>query len=299
VGVDASYWPAGPLNLQAFAARTATSGAGGDGTAYRLGLDLETDRLGLQAQHIYIDPEATADMGFITREDIRRSNGFGRITVRPPILGLRKIDNFVTGNHITRTDGLLQDWELGVGVNPQWESGENLVLFAATGFTRLDEEFDLEDVIVPAGDYDTWQLGFFGTTSTNRPVVLGANGTLQAVYDGHINTFTGSLTVNPNTHLSVLLSYTHSDVGLPTGAFTADIGSMRLALALSTRLFANALLQYNSLDRRLSANVRLNWIHRPGSDLFLVINEERGSDAALWDLSARGIVVKITYLARI
>jgi hypothetical protein len=130
-------------------------------------------------------------------------------------------------------------------------------------------------------------------------VVLGGNGTLQAVYDGHINSFAGSITLNPNPHLSVLLSYTHSDVALPTGAFNADIGSMRIALAFSTRFFANALMQYNSLDRRLSANVRLNWIHRPGSDLFLVINEERGSDAALWDLSARGIVVKITYLARI
>lgn len=59
------------------------------------------------------------------------------------------------------------------------------------------------------------------------------------------------------------------------------------------------LAQYNSFDRALTANVRINFIHRPGSDLFLVINEERGSDASAWDFANRGAVVKVTYLARI
>ncbi len=52
-------------------------------------------------------------------------------------------------------------------------------------------------------------------------------------------------------------------------------------------------------DDRLSANVRINFIHRPGSDLFVVFNEERGSSASLWDLNTRAAVMKVTYLARL
>ena len=298
-GVDGSWWPTGPLNLQAFVATTATSGEGGDGNAYRLGVDYQTDLLGVQGQHLFVDPEATADMGFITREDIRRTNAFARLTARPPVLGLRKIDHFASADVITRTDGVLQDWQGGLGLSPEWDTGDSFVLYGQFGFTRIDEEFDIEDVVVPTGDYDTRELVVFANSSPNRLAVFGGIASLQKTYDGTINTLSGSLTLNPTSHLSILGSYTNNDVDLPNGAFVAHIGSLRLSYAFSTRVFLHTLFQYNSLDNRVSANVRFNWIHRPGSDLYIVINEERGSDASLWDLENRGAVVKITYLARI
>jgi hypothetical protein len=86
---------------------------------------------------------------------------------------------------------------------------------------------------------------------------------------------------------------------LPNGTFVARVGSLRISYAFSTKVFLNGLFQYNSLDNRISANIRFNWIHRPGSDLYIVINEERGSDAGIWDLDNRGAVVKVTYLLRI
>ena len=59
------------------------------------------------------------------------------------------------------------------------------------------------------------------------------------------------------------------------------------------------LLQYNSLENALSANVRVNLIHRPGSDLFLVYTERRGDvDSKLWHLHERDAVMKVTYLMR-
>ena len=69
--------------------------------------------------------------------------------------------------------------------------------------------------------------------------------------------------------------------------------------AFSTKLVANALMQYNKLDDELSISVRINFIHRPGSDLFIVINEERGSSTSIWDVNTRAAVVKLTYLARL
>ena len=300
VGLDASIWPTSVLNLQGFVASTATSGDGGDDEAYRLMVDYTGDWIGFFAQHLFIGPEANAEMGFITRPDIRKSDFFLRLTPRPSILGLRKVDVRFQGEHVLSTDGRLRDWTVSPSVAPEWSSGESLDFSYSRGFVRLDEAFDLTDsVSVPIGDYDTWQLGISGQTSGNRAVALGARVSYQRFFDGTLISAGGTLSLAPGSHLSADLGFTHNDVEIPGGEFTANIASVRLRYAFTTTLTANALLQYNSLDRRISANVRLNFIHRPGSDLFIVLNEERGSDDSVWDFRSRGLVAKLTYLLRL
>jgi hypothetical protein len=217
-------------------------------------------------------------------------------------MGLRKIDVYAFGQFITRTDGVLQDWAVGPAISPEWNSGESLTLFYQLGFNRIDESFELSDEVdVPPGDYDSWQFGWFANTSRNRPVMLGSDAMLQGTFGGHIHTLNSTVTVNPSTNLSLILRYGRSWVDVPGGSFTADVASLRLSYAFSTRLFANALLQYNDLDNVVSANVRVNFIHSPGSDLFIVFNEQRGSDetsGGLWDFKDRGAVIKVTYLKR-
>jgi hypothetical protein len=88
-------------------------------------------------------------------------------------------------------------------------------------------------------------------------------------------------------------------VSLPNGSLVADLVTARVILAFSTRATLFLLTQYHSLDRSVSANVRFNLIHRPGSDLFLVFNELRGSDNSLWDFDRRAAVLKLTYLTRL
>jgi hypothetical protein len=298
-GVDWSFWPTGTVNVQGFGVRTGTSGEGGDDFAYRMNVDFSTDRIGGNLQHMMIGPEIAADVGFVTRTDIRRTDGHLRLSPRPSILGLRKVDLFTNFNVLTHLDGVLQDWAVGGAISPQWSSGESLMLWYSRGFNRVDEGFELgDDVEVPAGDYDLWQLFFFANTSGNRPIVVGAQSIIQGTFGGKMLSLNGDLTVNPNANVSITARFNHNVVDVPDGSFTADVVSVRLAYAFSTRLYANTLLQYNNLDNSVSANVRLNFIHSPGSDLFIVFNERRGNDNSLWSFSDRGAVVKVTYLGR-
>ncbi|MFQ5678740.1 MAG: DUF5916 domain-containing protein [Gemmatimonadota bacterium] len=299
-GVDFSLWPTRTINLRGFLAGTTTSGSGGDDLAYMVNLDFTGDHLGYFLQHLFIGPDASAEMGFITRTDIRRTDGFLRLTGRPPTLGLRKIDFRFQGQHIVRSDGLLQDWSVEGDVNPEWDSGERLQLSGQRGFIRLDEGFDLTDeVFVPGGDYDTWRFRAEGSTSSNRALSLRANASVERFFGGTLRRLSGRLRLSPGSHANLTVEQTHNDVEVPGGEFTADVTSVRFGYAFSTTLTANALVQYNSLDKRISTNVRFNLIHRPGSDLFLVFNEERGSDDSPWDFRSRGLVAKLTYLARI
>ena len=64
-------------------------------------------------------------------------------------------------------------------------------------------------------------------------------------------------------------------------------------------MFTSALVQYNSVSRSVSANVRLRWEYQPGSELFIVYNEQRDTQPTGFpQLSNRAFIVKINRLFR-
>jgi len=298
-GLDASFWPAETVNLQAFAARTWTDGHGGDSGAWRVSGDYSGDRVGLSAQHLVIGSEADPQVGFVTRTDIRRTDALARYTLRPAALGLRRIDLFAEGQYIARTSGEKQDAGGGPTLNLEWNSGDSAAAFYFQGSSRIDEAFLLSDRIpVPAGDYDVRHWSFTASSARRRPVTLSVEAERMDNFGGRLVALGGRTRISPGSHLSLELGFTHDRVTLPLGAFTAEVSSARLVYAFTTRLFVSAFVQHNSLDRKLVTNLRLNFIHRPGSDLFVVFNEDRGDGVTLRPVAHRGFAVKLTYLVR-
>jgi len=73
---------------------------------------------------------------------------------------------------------------------------------------------------------------------------------------------------------------------------------LRASWAFSTRLVTRAYVQYNSLDQKWITNLRLHFIHRPGSDLYIVFNDEQGEEDAPGRLIGRGLAIKGSWLIR-
>jgi hypothetical protein len=298
-GLDFSLWLTRRLNLTGFAALTSAAGGRERDKAYRLAGEYRTSRLFLQAQHLLVGPDAETGMGFVTRTDIRRSDAFGVWTFRPGKLGLREIQTFVGGAWITRTTGEEQDGEAFAGGGLRFESGDSVSAFATRGFTQLDEAFDLADrVPVPVGRYDLRQLTVFASSSPSRPAGFSVVGRLADEWDGQVRSLDTTLRVALGPHLEVGPTWTLSDARLPGGGFTAHVLGLRLGWAFSTRLFARAYVQYNSLEDKWITNVRLNLIHHPGSDVYVVFNDEQGEEGAPGRRVSRGLAVKGTWLIR-
>jgi hypothetical protein len=298
--VDGSFWPRPTLNMKGYFTRSFTSGAGGEGNAFSAAVEYNTDLVGASLEHLSIDPEAQAEMGFITRTDIRQTEADFRISPRPGRWGIRVIDVRTDGSYISTTEGRLQDWETGIFVSPKFESGESIGTKIGIGETRLDEGFDLADSIsVAPGRYDLVETRLFLNSSRHRALVGEFRGSWEHMFDGDLWSVEASLSASPTAQVSTEVAQTWNRVELPNGNLTANITSLRFGYAFSTKLTTNALIQYNSLERDFSANVRLNFIHRPGSDLFIVLTERRGVERELWDLSNRGLVAKVTYLLRL
>ena len=204
-------------------------------------------------------------------------------------------------NHFNGMDGGLQDWAVGPGIMSEFENGGQFTLFTQLGENRPDEEFDLADTLtVGPGTYDAALVMAMARTDPSRPISFQGNSTVSQFYGGHLLAFGGTLNLAPSPQVALALGVNRNRVDIPVGDFTADLLSLRASYSFSTRLTTNLLVQYNSLDEAFSTNLRLNFIHRPGSDLFLVLTEERG-DKELddpWYLTDRAMILKLTYLKR-
>jgi hypothetical protein len=64
-------------------------------------------------------------------------------------------------------------------------------------------------------------------------------------------------------------------------------------------MFVSALVQFNSASESLSANARFRWEYQPGSELFVVYNDQRDpSGRGVPELTTRAFVVKFNRLFR-
>lgn len=298
-GVDGSYW-LGDVRVDGFFGRTFTRGVGGEGNAYRVATDFTGDRFGFFANHLLVQEGAQADMGFINRTDIRKSSTSFRYSPRPDILGIRKIDIRTQLEYQTDTDNRFQDYEYNPSFRVEFDSGDNVSLSLRTGETELDEGFTLADSLpIPMGRFDTDRVEVSFRTTSARAVSGSANYSVEEFFGGTRRSARASLTVSPSPAITATLSQRRDDIDVPSGDFVSNVTSFRAAYSFSTKMSTNLLVQYNSLANEFSTNFRFNFIHRPGSDLFIVFTEERGTDDRLWDLTDRGMVMKLTFLKRL
>jgi len=94
-------------------------------------------------------------------------------------------------------------------------------------------------------------------------------------------------------------TYSINRVELVQGSFTTHLAGARATWTASPLMFTSAFLQYNSSSHALSANLRLRWEYQPGSELFIVYNEDRDTLARRFpQVATRAFVVKINRLLR-
>ena len=83
------------------------------------------------------------------------------------------------------------------------------------------------------------------------------------------------------------------------GSFTTHLLGSRVTYTVTPLMFVSALLQYNSSANVVSTNVRLRWEYQPGSELFVVVNEQRDTTSPrLPSLTNRAIILKINRVFR-
>jgi len=149
-------------------------------------------------------------------------------------------------------------------------------------------------IVIAPGRYDYNEWFYMGRFNPAARLSYNLRFGHGSFYDGYRKNFEAQTTARLNEMLNVTMSLSRNLIDLKAGSYTTNLITSRINATFSTRMFLNALLQYNTDARQWTSNIRFNVIHRPLSDIFLVFNESRDSRSN--DLLDRSIAAKITYM---
>jgi hypothetical protein len=101
--------------------------------------------------------------------------------------------------------------------------------------------------------------------------------------------------LKPTRNLSIDPGYEWNTIKLPgSPSFTVRQLNANLNYSFNQKWLTRTTILLNSQDKEYAANFRLNYIFRPGDDLFVIYNEVRTYGAGA-ELQNRALIAKITF----
>ncbi len=292
VGGDVNFAIFKNTDVQGFLAKSSTPGLTGNDFAGRAKYNWFTDLHEVFLEHLYVGPEFQHDVGFVRRTGIQRSDAAYIWQPRPHLLDIR---NFVfRGEVVYTTDihGRLLGREQIAQWTTRWHSDDAARVNSTHTFDRVETAFDIADgITVPAGDYgfrDSW-IEYEGSAKRRLAGRVRYGG--GEFYGGTRQYVQLAPAFRPFPLVSVEASYEYNDVSLPQGAFTTHVVNGRMNVNLSNKWLTTTLAQYDTASSRRVLFFRLNYIFRPGDNVFLVFNESNQPGGQ----RDRAIMLKWTY----
>ena len=305
-GVDGVFSFYDNVEFITYVAKTETPGLNERDLSYQGRFGYNGDRYGVTADHLVVEDNFIPEVGFVRRDNFRRTNVSGRFSPRPRSIAM--VRQFTFDGRVdyvlTADTGLLETRLRGVGFDMELENSDRFRVGFIDSYELLQEPFEIApDVTIPVGGYGFSDVEIsYGFGAQRR-----ASGTFTvragSFWTGDIRTVAFNQgRVEILERLSVEPSVSVNWIDLPQGSFRTELARARINYSFTPRMFFSGLLQYNSSGDSLSTNLRLRWEYTPGSELFIVYTDDRDTDPLMperfSELRNRGLVVKITRLFR-
>ena len=301
-GLDGAFNFFNDLAINTYWARSQTEGVRTGDTSYRAQLDFPGDRYGVQLERLRIGESFNPDVGFVRRADIERTYGQLRFSPRPrSVASVRRFLWIGAIDYIENGAGRAETREQSGEFAIEFRNADRFGVVYTDVYEFIPRPFRIADgVVVPVGGYNWRNAQATFNMSQQRRWATSFVAEYGTFYSGHrtsLSASRGRMAFTPQ--FAVEPSYTVNFVDLAEGSFTTHLAGSRLVFTVSPRMFATALVQYNSGTRSMTANARFRWEYQPGSELFVVYNDERDTRASGFPgLMTRSFVVKINRLFR-
>jgi hypothetical protein len=243
-------------------------------------------------------------VGLVRRSGFRQTQLALRASPRPAQIEFIRqftVDGSVNWLRNAR-QGFLETRELQGGLMIELENSDQFSVGYSESYERLETDETITGAIIPAGRYQFEAVDAFYSFGPQRFFSGSLSGRYGGFYDGDLYSVgfqRGRLEIFPR--LSLEPSVSQNWVKLPGQEFTTTLASTRVNITFTPRMYLSTLLQYSSSNDRVSANLRLRWEYRPGSEIFLVYTEDRDTyDFQRFPvMSNRGLALKVTSLLRL
>tara|TARA_R110000868_G_scaffold378658_3_gene644176 strand:+ start:34071 stop:36281 length:2211 start_codon:yes stop_codon:yes gene_type:complete len=274
-------------------------------------LNLRNDTYNARFSYTNVGEYYSPALGFVRRKDMREyytQMGYTPKVNFDALPSINRLNFSGLYDYIEGQDGNKQSTSLELETAIEFSRRDRISFEFDRQFERLEFPFSIRpDAVIPEGDYTFSTFDIYGETDSSRRLFGNALTRFGEFFNGNRTDISAGLGFRQSQHLTIETSINHSIIDLPitNGDFEATTASVSILGAFSKKLFTRTLIQYDNFSRDLRANIRVDWIHSPGSDLFLVYNTahhlvEKNEDVfdPRRDLVMRNqvAIVKLTYL---
>ena len=274
VDMDTRFW--GSSSFSAWIASQDNSTQTDRVAAGSVKIDLRDDRKGVNFGFTRVEDSFNPALGFVRRAGFNRFSGgvsfFPRFEQSTTV---RRLTMAVNGNvYNAILGGARQSSDMLSHNMLSFQSGDWVMLNLRRNFERLEAPASIVGRVLDAGDYSFVSADVAASTNESREFSGAANARFGDFWSGTRSGFGGRLTWKTGPNLTLTGSVDRNNISLPVpdGDFSTTVTGLSVLAAISRDLFANALVQWDDVSKTLSANIRINWIHTPGSDLFIVFD---------------------------
>ncbi|HTG31363.1 MAG TPA: DUF5916 domain-containing protein [Thermoanaerobaculia bacterium] len=263
-----------------YVAKTDTPGLDRSDNAYSADLIYKTPKFRARHRYTNIGENFNPELGFLTRSGIikNHSNIATSIALDSNPFGIHKLTLLGDFNHIDNLKGDLETqlstYELGFVST----KGAGIAFLYYDDLENLDVPLTVvKGATIPAGHYRFRSL--FTGISSGYTGKVGFTFWYHpgGYYDGDRLRTLLTLVIRPVEGLIISPTYDRVKVDAPWGKFTTQIAQTAIDYSFSTRLSTRLTLQWRDGDN-YRANFIINWLYRPGSNLYLVYNDIQDLD---------------------
>ncbi len=305
-GADATFSLYDNVSLVAYLARTQTPDLDGEDMSYQGQFTYAGDRYGFQADHLVVEDNFVPEVGFVRRDNFRRTYVSGRFSPRPQSTeAIRQFRLEGSLDYILTADtGQVETRETQLGFRTEFENSDQVGVSVADTYELLMGEFEPgPGVTLPVGGYRFRDVEATYLLGTQRRLSGTFTARVGEYFSGTIRSMgfsRGRLALTPQLSVEPTLSVNWIDT--PQGSFRTELVVSRVTYTFTPRMFFSGLIQYNSATDTIGNNLRVRWEYSPGSELFVVYTEEQSTDPLrpnrFSELRNRGFVVKVNRLFR-
>jgi len=286
-GVDGIFRMFGDDYLDVRMAQTFETGAtnnvfSGDPTYAGIRWERRTDEgFAYDLSYNFTGGEMNPDVGFLRRNNIQ---GFGSRLQYGWMPGeaskLFSYRAMISARRYARvSDGQLESMEIAPGTFIMTKAGWGTFVELKYMKEGVEEDFELsDDAMVPAGEYDFVALEARIFTPSSKKLGARMDFETGGFFDGNIISVGVSPVFNLSASLQLSGTYEFNDIHFPDRdqSMQSHIARGSVLYMFSTKLSANAFIQFNTANDAFVGNFRLRYNPREGNDFYLVFNDYQG-----------------------
>ena len=279
-GADAEFNLTDHYKVKAFWMGSATPGVRSGAGSSRLESIFENDLYRFITVYEDVGAKFNPEAGFIERNAIHQY--FGQLAYKPRpkfIPHVQQMEFETQIEYYTDRAGRLATRQTELSWDTVFRNSSEFFFRPIEAVNDvLTEPFQIRrGIVIPVGTYHFNRPRVSFTSDLSKRIVFTGREKWGDFYSGRRYETSGGITWRPNSHLLVDLSESYNKVRLREGNFTTSLFSGRLNYNFSRQLLTSALIQINSAARLSVINVRLRYIYRPNSDLFIIYNQSTGA----------------------